>query len=316
MHRTLTLPLTGAAPVATPRQRRLHTVAQSRPETKETSVRTEKGIGGLGDVLGPIGLTVAGDRESSSTEKQKRSTAAGAQLLNKAADAAGVSLGPIGLTVGSDLQLSSVDSNSEGEQEDQPATRLQSIASFTNEEWRARYERDGRVDLWVQEEFNSGSRLIGGRVAHFGGVAGAGSGEGATNSSAPRHKVKIYNHYCDQEIEVEVPEDRYILYEAEDQGLTLPWACRLGCCTACAVKVKEGEVYQPQGLGISKELKEQGYALMCVGFPMTDLVLETVEEDEVYELQFGRFFEAQATDPNLPTVQRDDFAIELALGDE
>lgn len=34
-----------------------------------------------------------------------------------------------------------------------------SISSLTTEEWRTRYERDGAVDLWVEEEFNSGSRL-------------------------------------------------------------------------------------------------------------------------------------------------------------
>lgn len=39
---------------------------------------------------------------------------------------------------------------------------------------------------------------------------------------------------------------RYVLWEAEDKGLELPYACRMGCCTACAVKVVEGEVYQPQ----------------------------------------------------------------------
>ena len=39
---------------------------------------------------------------------------------------------------------------------------------------------------------------------------------------------------------------RYILWEAEEQGLLLPYACRMGCCTACAVRIKAGEMYQPQ----------------------------------------------------------------------
>ena len=30
---------------------------------------------------------------------------------------------------------------------------------------------------------------------------------------------------------------------------------------------------------------------MCVSFPVTDCVLETVPEDEAYELQFGRAFD-------------------------
>ena len=31
---------------------------------------------------------------------------------------------------------------------------------MSTEEWRGRYEEDGCVDLWVQEEFNAGSRLV------------------------------------------------------------------------------------------------------------------------------------------------------------
>jgi ferredoxin len=36
---------------------------------------------------------------------------------------------------------------------------------------------------------------------------------------------------------------------------------------------------------------------MCVGFPRSDLVLETVAEDEVYDLQFGRSFAEQVHYP-------------------
>ena len=77
---------------------------------------------------------------------------------------------------------------------------------------------------------------------------------------------------------MDVPEDRYILWEAEDKGLELPYACRMGCCTACAVKVKSGELFQYQALGVSRSLREEGYALMCVAFPLSDVELETVAE--------------------------------------
>ncbi|KAL6785563.1 FDX6 [Auxenochlorella protothecoides x Auxenochlorella symbiontica] len=222
-------------------------------------------------------------------------------------------LGPIGLTVGSGDRPVQMDEASTSAEEQE---RHSSISSLTTEEWRKRNERNGYVDLWVEDEFNSGSRLVGGRAAHLGLPAGLGSGEGPSVSKAPRHSVKIHNHYADQEVEVEVPEDRYILYEAESQGLELPYACRMGCCTACAVKVESGELYQPQSLGISQGLKDQGYALMCVGYPRSDLVLSTVPEDEVYDLQFGRAFQEQATDLDSGSILRDDFAIELALGDE
>ena len=71
-----------------------------------------------------------------------------------------------------------------------------------------------------------------------------------------------------------------------------------------------------QALGVSAELRDRGYALMCVGYPLSDLELETVEEDEVYDLQFGRAFAEMATNPNTNSVMRDDFALELADMDE
>ena len=36
----------------------------------------------------------------------------------------------------------------------------ESINGMTTDEWRNAYEQEGCVDLWVEEEFNSGSRLM------------------------------------------------------------------------------------------------------------------------------------------------------------
>ena len=41
-----------------------------------------------------------------------------------------------------------------------PSSSNQSIHDMTTDEWRSAYEQEGCVDLWVEEEFNSGSRLM------------------------------------------------------------------------------------------------------------------------------------------------------------
>lgn len=267
---------------------------------------------GLGDTLGPIGLSYGAEVKAEPAPKAPKK-------LEKKAQSSGtglIELGPIGMTYGSpvtETEVAEASTSSSAPENWKP----KSIHSMTTAEWRAKYEKDGAVDLWIEEEFNAGSRLVGGRAAHFGSTYGLMTGEGPSLGNVAQHKVKIFDRFANQELELEVPEDRYVLWEAEDNGLELPYACRMGCCTACAVRVLEGEMYQPEALGISAELKEQGYALMCVGFPRSDLVLETVTEDEVYDLQFGRFFADQALDPNNPeTIERDDYALQIANMDE
>ena len=102
--------------------------------------------------------------------------------------------------------------------------------------------------------------------------------------------VEIRDRQRQRQYRVSVPANRYILQTAEAEGIELPFSCRNGCCTACAVRVLEGDLAQPEALGLSLELRRQGYALLCVSYPCSDLVVETQDEDEVYELQFGRHF--------------------------
>jgi len=104
------------------------------------------------------------------------------------------------------------------------------------------------------------------------------------------YTIKIHNRQTGVSHTVRVPEDRYILQSAENQGVELPFSCRNGACTACAVRVNSGELHQPEAMGLSVELQKEGYALLCVSYPRSNIEVETQDEDEVYELQFGRYF--------------------------
>ncbi|VEP12212.1 Ferredoxin-2 [Hyella patelloides LEGE 07179] len=114
------------------------------------------------------------------------------------------------------------------------------------------------------------------------------------------HRITIRDRRTQKTYQVEVPEDRYILHTAEQQEAVLPFSCRNGACTACAVKVISGELEQPEAMGLSPKLKKDGYALLCVSYPRSDLVVETQDEDEVYEMQFGRYFAKGKVNFGLP----------------
>ncbi|MEG4392399.1 2Fe-2S iron-sulfur cluster-binding protein [Microcoleus sp. BROC3] len=87
---------------------------------------------------------------------------------------------------------------------------------------------------------------------------------------------------------VEVPEDKQILRVANDAGIELPSSCNAGVCTTCAGKIIEGEVDQADGMGVSPDLQAEGYVLLCVAYPRSNLKIETEKEDIVYDRQFGK----------------------------
>jgi ferredoxin len=87
---------------------------------------------------------------------------------------------------------------------------------------------------------------------------------------------------------VEVPEDKQILRAACAAGIELPSSCNAGVCTTCAAKIIEGEVDQTDGMGVSPELQAEGYVLLCVAYPRSNLKIETEKEEIVYDRQFGK----------------------------
>ena len=103
-------------------------------------------------------------------------------------------------------------------------------------------------------------------------------------------KVTIINKETGKIYQEIISSNEYILKEFEKKGFRLPYSCRNGCCTSCAVRLISGTLQQPEAMGVSQALKDKGYALLCVAKATEDLVVETTYYDEVYELQFGQYF--------------------------
>jgi ferredoxin len=95
-----------------------------------------------------------------------------------------------------------------------------------------------------------------------------------------QHEGKTYT--------LEVPEDKKILQAAYAAGIELPSSCNAGVCTTCAAQILEGSVDQSDGMGVSPELQAEGYVLLCVAYPRSNLKIESEKEEIVYQRQFGQ----------------------------
>ena len=87
---------------------------------------------------------------------------------------------------------------------------------------------------------------------------------------------------------IQVAESQTILAAAQDEGIDLPFSCSAGVCTTCAAQILSGEVEQSDGMGVSPELQAEGYALLCVAYPRSNIKLESNKEEVVYQRQFGK----------------------------
>jgi ferredoxin len=72
---------------------------------------------------------------------------------------------------------------------------------------------------------------------------------------------------------VECAGDRTVLEAGQDAGLDLPFSCQGGTCQTCMVKVT-GDIDQEEALALTPPEREKGFALICVGKPKGDLIVE------------------------------------------
>lgn len=98
------------------------------------------------------------------------------------------------------------------------------------------------------------------------------------------YKVEI-EHEGEKHI-LEVPEGETVLNAAIDAGIDVPYDCQLGVCMTCPAKLESGRVDQDQGM-LSDDVKERGYALMCVATPLSDCSIRSIPEEELLSLQLA-----------------------------
>ena len=95
---------------------------------------------------------------------------------------------------------------------------------------------------------------------------------------------------------------RNLLDSLKEQGVDLPYGCKYGGCITCAAKLIDGEVDQRRQVALNNRQINDGYIILCVARPKSNLVLEIGVEshDKLYRNPF--------LDPLQPHELKDDIA--------
>ena len=100
----------------------------------------------------------------------------------------------------------------------------------------------------------------------------------------------------------EVNSKRPILETLRDQGVDLPFGCKYGGCITCAAKLISGKVDQNRQVALNNRQINDGYIILCVARPLTDITIEIGVESH------GNLYRNPFLDPLKPHELQADIA--------
>lgn len=97
------------------------------------------------------------------------------------------------------------------------------------------------------------------------------------------YQVRFINTDLEIDQTIDIADDEYILDIAEEHHIPVPSACRQGGCSTCIARLVSGDVDQSEQKFLDLAEIGQGYTVTCVAYPRSNCVLETHQEQALYQ---------------------------------